>query len=342
LDKIRLGIIGTGFALDRLHFPALQKLKNEFEIAAVCNKTIDKAQGFAGKINLSGENVYDDYKKMLERTDLDAIDVLVPISENYEVARDVLQAKKHLIAEKPFASTPEGARELIGLKDKAGVLVQVAENFRYDEGNQKIKELLASGKIGDVLYFMQNTGADFEKEQTQDTFAAKEWRQHPAFEGGIFLDGGIHDMARLRYFFGDVKEVFAHGRPQQKEYCEYSVILSLLSFESGLAGQYAYYPGGSELSKPPVGLRIFGSLGDIYLESKESGKIKVSYKDGKSEEISFAPGMGYENELRNFYEAFRNSRKIESTPEKELGDIELIYAILRAARKGERVPVKCK
>lgn len=324
-EKIKLGVIGIGFAWDRLHYPALKELSDKYEIKAVCNKTIDKAQGFAATINLPTDCIYSNYKEMLKRTDIDTVDVLVPISENFEVARDVLNANKNLIAEKPFSATLEGANELIGLKIKNNSKVMVAENFRYDEGNRIIKDIISSGQIGEVMYFILNTGADFDKEMTGGTFAAKEWRQHPNFYGGIFLDGGIHDIALMRFLFGDIENLYALGRPQDEPYCPYMSINTLLKFKNNVSGHYCYYSKGSELQKPPVGLRIFGSLGDIYLESKECGVVHVNYKNGTSEQKTFTPARGYYNELLNFY-----TGNIESTPEKEIGDIKVIFSILKS------------
>ena len=103
-EKLRLGVIGTGMAWDKLHYPALQQLSDKYEITAVCNKTVDKAERVANTVNLPPDRVYSSYSEMLKRDDIDVVDVLVPISENFEVARDVLLAGKNLIAEKPFAN----------------------------------------------------------------------------------------------------------------------------------------------------------------------------------------------------------------------------------------------
>ncbi len=336
-EKIRLGVIGLGMAWDRLHWPALQKLTDKYEIGAVCNKTLDKAQGFADATGLPGDRVYADYHEMLGRGDLDAIDVLVPISENFEVARDVLASGRHLIAEKPFAGSPEAARELIDLKNSKGLKVIVAENCRYDEENTVIKSLLTERALGEALSFTQITGADFEKDEKENTFAAKEWRQHPTFEGGIFLDGGIHDMARMRFLFGDADRVFAAGRPHDKAYCPYRTISAQLSFQNGVAGQYAYFSSCAELMKPPVGLRIYCTDGEIYLESKECGRLQLFHRDGRTEQLPFTPAAGYARELVNFWGALKNGEEIVSTPEKELGDIELVFAVLRSVRQNEPV-----
>jgi predicted dehydrogenase len=269
---------------------------------------------------------------MLKRDDIDVVDIAVPISENFEVARDVLSVGKNIIAEKPLAATLEGAEELIRLKNTVGAKVMVAENFRYDEGNNRIKEMITNGKIGDILYFILNTGADFKKEMLQDEFGAKEWRQHPQFEGGMFLDGGIHDIALMRFLFGDVESVYSLGKKHDEEFCPYAVISSVIKFKNGVAGNYSYYSSGKELQKPPIGLRIFGTQGDVYLESKESGVINLNLTAGGTEQVGYAPNRGYYNEFLNFYEG-----NIVSTPEKEVGDMELVFNILKSVEKSEVV-----
>lgn len=335
--KIRLGVIGIGLAFERLHYPALQQLTDKYEIIAVCDKDISKAQDFGQSINLASENIYDDFVKLLMRDDLDAVDVLVPIHENFEIAEAVILAKKNLIAEKPFAATPKAASLLIQLKEKHHVTVMVAENFRYDEGNKIIKDTISNGSIGEVMCFIQNTAADFEKDMIGNTFAAKEWRQHPEFMGGIFLDGGIHDIARMRYLFGELDSIYACGRNQDEEYNPYISVNSLIKFKNGVAGQYSFYAQGTELQKPPIGLRIFGTLGEIYYESTSKGVIEIFYKDGKSEQKTFAPSNGYYHELVNFYDALTKDAEIVSTPEKELDDIQSIFDILKSIEHNELI-----
>jgi len=321
--KLKLAVIGTGMAWEQLHWPAIQQLADRYEVIAVCNKSIEKAQNFANLIQLPQDCVYSDYREMLKRTDIDVVDLLVPISENYEVARDVLMAGKNLIAEKPFAATLSGAKELIDLKNEHQCKVMVAENYRYEECYTFIKAIIEEKQIGEITHFILNTGAGFEKEMTENNFSAKEWRQHPDFEGGIFLDGGIHDIAMMRFLFGDVETVKAFARKHDKEYCPYHNINTLIKFRNGVIGNYTYCSSSADLQKPPVGLRIYGEDGDLYLESKKSGMIYINYKNGMIQNRPFAPGKGYYNEFLNYAEG-----NIVSTPEKEIGDMELVFTIL--------------
>ena len=78
-----------------------------------------------------------------EKEKLDAVDLLVPIPENYDIAAAVVKANINLIAEKPLAATMEGAEKLLELHRKHPVLMMVAENYRYDEGVNKVRELSA-------------------------------------------------------------------------------------------------------------------------------------------------------------------------------------------------------
>ena len=300
MDIIKLGVIGLGLAWERLHYPALQKLTDKYEITAVCDKDISKAESFGTTIGLSDEDIYDDFAAMLARDDIDAVDVMVPVYENFEVHEAVILAGKNLIAEKPFASTPKAASLLSQLARKHHVTVLVAENFRYDEGNNIIKDIISSGEIGEVMYFIQNTAADFEKDMTGNTFAAREWRQHPGFKGGIFTDGAIHDIARMRYLFGDFDSVLAGGRLQDEKYSPYISINALVKFKNNVFGNYSFYSHGSELTKPPVGFRVFATEGEIYYESTSTGVLEIYYRDGTNEQRSFEPNNGYYHELINF------------------------------------------
>lgn len=333
MSKIKLGLVGIGLAWERLHYPALKQLCDKYEIKAVCDNDLEKAKKVANEFNLPETSIYDDYQTMLDEADIEVVDLMVPIQENFEAAKAVINSKKSLIAEKPFAASVEAAKELIALASKSKSKILVAENFRYDEENVLIKKLIEEKKIGDIVYFIDNNIIEFQKEMLNDTFAAKEWRQHPKFKGGIFLDTAIHHIARHRFLFGNVINIYAFGKPSSVDFCPYSCINSLLTFNNNISGHYSFYAIGKETQSPLVGLRIFGTEGEIYLEEKNCGFVNISYKDGGHEAIPYKPDEGYYHELNNFYYAIRENKEIVSTPEKELGDIQVIFDILDSIEK---------
>ncbi|MCL2198567.1 MAG: Gfo/Idh/MocA family oxidoreductase [Defluviitaleaceae bacterium] len=338
MQKIKLGIIGLGLAWERLHAPALARLTDKFEIVAVCDKDHAKAQRVAASLGLSITDAYGDYNKMLSRADIEAVESLVPIKGNYETAAAVMRAEKHLIAEKPFASSPKAAHELIKIREKAGVKVMVAENVRYEEQNILIKNLLTSGQIGNPIFFIDNHIVEYRDEAKKGGFGQTEWRQDPEYAGGVIMDSGVHHVARMRFLFGDAQSVYARGRPSALSFAPYSCINGLLTFKENITGHYSFFMAGEETQAPLTGLRIFGTHGEIYLEEPHCGFVNISYKDDRpSSAITYVPGQGYYHELEDFHAALRMGSKIESTPEKALGDIETVYSLLESAKTDQPI-----
>jgi predicted dehydrogenase len=339
MKKIRLGIIGAGFAWERLHYPALEKLKDQFEIVAMSSLNRTDTENFAKKIDLDFKNVYPNYQEMLQRDDLDAVDIVVPIEQNYEVSEQVAKAGKNFMCEKPLAQNMAEAQKYLQLKRKYGVQILIAENFRYDEEHNRIREIIGKGKIGEVVYFTLNNIFSFPQEMLKDTYAAKEWRQHPKYYGGAFLDGAVHDIAAIRHIFGEVESVQAFGKPQSADFSPFVSINTNILFKSGVIGQYTYFPSGVEAQKPRSGFRIYGTHGSIYLEDKHCGVINVFYNDQSIERVGFTPGQGFYNEFMNFYQSLNGNEEISVTPEVEYGDAKMIFDILRSVNNHEIVRV---
>ncbi len=333
MKKIRLGVIGTGLAWERLHYPAINELGDKYEIAALANRTKADAERFADKIGLPRENVYSDYHEMLKRNDIDAVDILVPIELNYKVSADVAGAGFDFICEKPMAPDMEQAKKFLELAGKNKHLkIMIAENYRYSEEYNKIKQLVDEKRAGDTVYFIKNNVTCFPCGMNQDTYAGTEWRQHPKFPGGAFLDAALHDIAAMRHIFGDIECVQAFGKPQEQDFNPYISVNANILFKSGVIGQFNYYPSGFETVKPMIGFRIFGTNGQIFLEDKTSGIITAGYNDGRTETISFTAERGYYNELLNFYNALNGTESILVTPEVEYGDVKTVFQILDSVK----------
>lgn len=332
LKKLRLGVIGTGLAWERLHYPAIMELQDKYEIAALANRTRADAENFARKINLDQKNVYNDYMELLKRDDIDAVDILVPIDLNYKVSEDVANSGKSFICEKPMVPDMEQAGKYLELSRKKNLKIMIAENYRYNEENNKIKQLVNDGKVGDIVYFIKNNAACFPCEMSNDTYAGTEWRQHPRYPGGAFLDAGLHDLAAVRHIFGDIECVQSFGKPQNQDFSPYLSVNSNILFKNGVIGQYTYFPSGMETQKPLIGFRIFGTKGQIFLEDKTSGVINITYNDGKAETVNFTPERGYYNELLNFYNAMNGTENILVTPEVEYGDVKTVFRILDSVK----------
>ncbi|GAB6098335.1 Gfo/Idh/MocA family oxidoreductase [Halanaerocella petrolearia] len=339
MKKIKIGIIGTGLAWQRLHWPAYQQLQDKYEIVACCDVELEVAEAATELIGINKDKAYEDYKTMIKEEELDAVDIMVPISQNFAVSKDVAELGLDIICEKPLATNLEEAKEYTKFPKEYDIKVLIAENFRYNEENNILKNLVAEEKVGEIIYFISNFIVNFPQEALGDTFAAKEWRQHPAFPGGRLLDGALHNLAGLRHIFGPIHSLQAFGKPQEDDYVPYLSTNINLHFENGIVGQFSYFPSGKEMQRPLVGTRIFGRQGMIYLEERKSGVINIAYNDGTREEINYTPKQGFYNELVNFYQGLTDKEDISVTPEIELGDVKTVLSILKSVEENKTIEV---
>lgn len=343
MQQLGVGIVGTGMAFERLHLPAYRALTEQYKIVALCNENPGEAKAWASKLGVPAENVTDDPVKLARREDVDVIDIIVPIPANYQVTEKVAAAIAHadkgIICEKPLAPTRQQALAARQLPQKYGIPILIAENYRYNEEIQKIRQIIAEKWVGDPVYFLQNRVVDTPKEMRQDKFAATEWRHHPDFPGGVILDTGVHDMAALRHIFGPMEAVQASGVPQDDDFAPFAVVQANLRFHSGLIGQFTFSAAGREMQRPLVGLRIFCTNGMVFLEERDCGTINVAHNDGRSEQIPYTPQQGYYWELVDFYKHMTEGEPLQVTPEIEFGDTSAMLAIIRSAQEGKKVAV---
>ena len=339
MKKIRMGIIGMGMAFERLHYPAFQELNDRFEIAAICDLDEQKAFNWQNTLGLSSEDIYVDYREMIQRDDLDAFDILVPIELNYEITEEVARIGKPIICEKPLAPTREQIEAASKLPKKYNVPILIAENYRYNEEINIIKNLVANQEIGNVQYFIQNRVVNFPHEMLKNKFAAKEWRQYPEFPGGIFYDTAVHDIAAVQHIFGAVDRLHAFAVEEDDDYSPYSVIQANLLFKNNISGQFTFFCSGKEMQRPLIGLRIFGSEGMIFLEERDCGIVNVAYNNGNERQIPYRPQRGFYNELLNFYQAATDKETLSVPPEMEYGDALTIFAIMDSIENEKIVSV---
>jgi predicted dehydrogenase len=94
-----------------------------------------------------------DYHQLLADPELDAVVIATPVSTHFNFARDALRAGKHVLIEKPFTANVAEAEELIALAERVGLALMVDHTFIYTGAVRKVKEMVQSGELGDLLYF---------------------------------------------------------------------------------------------------------------------------------------------------------------------------------------------
>jgi len=331
---IRLGVIGCGLAAKNLHWPAVRKLQDKFCLTAVCNRTPEKAREFA---QIAGvKKIEPDYRRLLEDSEIDAVLAALPIEQNAAVVRDCLAAGKHVLCEKPLAHTLEEAKQLRDFAKQAAPVLLVGENYYYRDDFNDAKTLMAEGWIGEVFLISYEMTAEVDHTKS---YGATPWRQVPAYRGGFVSDAGVHHVAVLRLFGGEICAVQAFTKNIHPVIHAEDNIVATLEFANGAIGQYS----ATYTAKAPQHLtrvRIFGTAGSIEITHGEM--LCFNPAVAATPEVRRYPNFdnGFRNEWLAFYEAIRQGKIFPSTAEQCFTDQEIILAMLDSAARREVVNLK--
>ena len=150
-DKIRLGIIGAnihrGWAV-RSHLPAVVA-SPEFELTAVCTTRMESAE--ESREAFGARLAFDDYRKMIEHPEIDAVAVSLRVPNHYEPTVAAINAGKHIYTEWPLGRTTAEAEEMADLARAKGVRNIVGLQARANPAMLYLRDLVASGYVGEVM-----------------------------------------------------------------------------------------------------------------------------------------------------------------------------------------------
>lgn len=331
MKPVKLGIIGCGIAAQSLHWPALQKLNNEFEITAVCNHTEKKAKDFS-KI-LGGIPYVLDYHNLLQRSDVEAVDIALPIHLNYQVTKDALLAGKHVIVEKPLAANLSEAKMMLDFEDKHSLVTMVAENFRYRSIFQRVKNYLQQSKIGKPYAVFWNAFTLITLKNNK--YAQTKWRRNPQYKGGFVTDGGIHYVAALRDMFGEINYGIAFTKGVNSNIGEIDSMSFQFCTSKNIHGVLnAFY---SSKGYEQDCILISGSEGSILIENN---KLTLKSEKGTELEEAVEDDQGYREEFEDFYRGIRLGEKVRSSFFEGYKDLQVIMGAINSTNKWKNLELK--
>ncbi len=328
---IKLGMVGAGIFATESHLPALLSLGPVFQIVAVFSRTMQAAQALANRL-LEPAQAYDDLPAMLARTDIEAVDIVLPIMAIPPAVEAALAAGKHVISEKPLApDVATGRRLLAASARRPGQLWAIAENVRYAESHVKAAEMMAGGEIGRPLLCFQSVQIDL---SPSNRYYRTPWRRDGTVPGGPIMDAGIHNAALLRFLLGEVAAVSAVTAQMRPDLAPIDTLSAAIEFESGALGSFSITcAAGSPWRR---GLHILGDRGSLFVSGEE---IELA-ADDKTQRLMFAASPNVRDDVRNELAAFaagiRLGQSQRNTPLECLRDVSLMEAMLRSAQTGQR------
>jgi predicted dehydrogenase len=245
-------IVGCGY-ISRAHIEAYRSY-GDVDLS-LCDVDLEKAKAIGRQYGV--DSFFQDHRKVLERDDIEIVDICLPNSLHEEVAVAALNAGKHVLLEKPIATTLSGADAIIAAAKVADGKFMVAESDRFVKASAKTDALIAEGAVGKVFWVQGNAFG---------TFEPSGWRLSKSMlGGGVLVEWGIHYVHTVNWLCGgEPQMVYArlHGNTYPEMEGEDTAFV-MIEYASGITGQINVGYGVIGAPRPPH-LMVCGSEGTLW------------------------------------------------------------------------------
>jgi predicted dehydrogenase len=196
---ISVGIVGLGRAGWGLHVPALEALPERYRVVAACDLEVERLAEAFSRLRC---RTYRQFPELLADGDVELVVVATFSHLHANMSIEALQAGKHVIVEKPFATSLQDADRMIAAAGRAGRVLTCHQNSRYRPDFLKVREVLASGRLGRIL----------QVRMAWQSFGRRwDWQTLKRFGGGMLNNNGTHIVDQALLLLGDGEpEVFCH------------------------------------------------------------------------------------------------------------------------------------
>jgi predicted dehydrogenase len=218
---LNIGLVGYGF-MGRTHSNAYKRVNDFFDVGhrpvlkAVCGRSEDNAQAFAE--NWGYESIETDWRKLVARDDIDAIDICTPNNTHAEIAIAAAEAGKMILCEKPLSMDAAQGETMVAAVEKAGVPNTVWYNYRRVPAVTLAKKLIDEGRLGRIFHYRANFLQDWTINADLPQGGAALWRLDAAAAGsGVTGDLLAHCIDTAIWLNGSVGDVSAMTETFVKE-----------------------------------------------------------------------------------------------------------------------------
>jgi UDP-N-acetyl-2-amino-2-deoxyglucuronate dehydrogenase len=330
-------MIGTG-AISHKHVAAYKSIG--FRLT-VCTDVIEaNGRKFAEQY---GCQFVPTYEEVCRHPDVDYVDVCTFPDFRVQPVKACAESGKHVQVQKPIATTVAAAREMIDIAKKAGIVLGVVSQHRFDDSSQFVYKAIQDGRLGKLLqcdcYVKWWRSAEYYSRPIKGSWAVE--------GGGALVNQAIHQIDILRWLAGPVATVIANWRLGAVHKIESEdAINAMLTFQSGALGivqaSTAFWPGYSERVElhGTKGSAIFTgdklTTWDVQNDSGEPAPLAKEVASGASDPmaISLEP---FERQFLDFARAIEQKSKPLVGGEEGLWALEIVEAAYQSCRTGERV-----
>jgi predicted dehydrogenase len=345
--KWRFGIVGAG-GISEIHIKTLAK-EPRAEVVAISDLAIDRARERAQSHGIP--HIYEDFRDLIRRGDVDAVIVCVPNDLHAPVAIEALRAGKHVLCEKPMALNADLARKMAEVAEETDRLLMIGQNNRFHSEISLLKELIEKGKLGQIYHaktgWIRRNGIP----GWGSWFTSME-----RAGGGPLIDIGVHMLDLTLWLMGFPKPRAVFGRtygvfgPRKKGLSSYGSINERGVFDvEDLAVAMIRFEGGTTLTldvswaayveRDRVFVNLFGSEGGAAAELHDR-KVTLFHEEGDTPVDSvYRPARRDDrlHLLKNFIDSIEGKAEPICTPEHGIYIHRILDAIYQSSQTGKLV-----
>ena len=346
-DKmINIGIIGCGKIAQTRHLPEYSANKT-CKIAGVFDLNFERAQEIAAQY---GAVAYKTVEELLNNSNIDAVSVCVANNAHAEVTLKALQAGKHVLCEKPMATTIEDCEKMVRTAKEKGKYLMIGQNQRLTKAHVKAKELIQAGAIGKILTFRTVFGHGGPETWSVDPGVSSWFFDKKRAAMGAMADLGVHKTDLIQ-FLTDAKvvETKAVVKTLDKRGADGELIgvddnaICIYTMDNGVIGtmtaSWTYY-GAEDNSTVLYGtkgiMKIYANPQfSIEIVPKEGGKILYDIDQIQTNDNQTKSGV-----IDEFIDALMNDREPIINGESVLAAMRAVFSSIESAEKNQTITVK--
>ncbi len=334
---IRCALIGCGRVAPR-HAESILALP-ETSLVAVADVVESRAQHFATKF---GAEAHTDWRKVLDRADVDLVHITTPSGMHAEMAIAALQAGKHVIVEKPVALSLADTDRMIAAERASGKKLCVMLQNRFNQPMQELKALVDSGKLGRL-----HLGAATVRWYRPQEYYNDGWHGTWAMDGGALMNQSVHHIDALQWLMGEPESVYAQTATRIHEMEAEDVGVAVVRFKGGalatIEGSTLTWPANLEGSVALFGDKGSVKVGGTALNRKEFWKVEGSLeheREAVMHDLLDPPsvyGQSHQTVIQLFARALVAGTPTPNPASEARRSLALVLGMYESARTGKSV-----
>lgn len=357
-SEVRVGIVGTGGFANQAHMPGYQA-HPKAKIVGVCDIIRERAEAAAQRFGAT--IITEDYKELVGRDDIDAIDVATPNNVHIPIALAAIKAGKHVMCEKPLGMNIGEVRELIAAAKATGAKTGVNFTYRGHPAARYAKDLISSGQIGKLFHI----NAFYMQGWLVNPKSPIVWRLQKEITGTGALGDLASHIIDLAMWFADAKITsvvgdmtrFVDERPLLDGSGNGKVDVDdgatfLTRFDNGAMGTFVSSRYGTARGNYQR-IEVYGDKGALVYSWEDMGNLEVSLGDQAPryrwskipvpDSFTTRDGtQGWTENVSNFIDAIVEDKEMIPNFQHGLDNQEVLDAVSISAESGSRVSLPLK